>query len=151
MPEPLTHSGLASGPPRPFPWFCPNCRRKEVRRATIPYQCELDCNGQRVTVVLANLAVPRCDNCGELVFDYEADEQINRAFELQTRALSSGPGSNGTARALNGAPTEERLKASPAAERPKGLAEEVTGALPPEILAALAQKLKANGSSSKPQ
>src|SRR5882724_1819916 len=121
MPEPLTHSGLASGPPRPFPWFCPNCRRKEVRRATIPYQCELGYNGQPVTVILANLAVPRCDNCGELVFDYEADEQINRAFELQTRALANGNGSNGTAQVPNGAPTEERLNGLPADERLKGL------------------------------
>lgn len=27
-------------PARPFPWHCPKCRRKEVRRVTIPYQCE---------------------------------------------------------------------------------------------------------------
>jgi hypothetical protein len=48
--------------------------------------------------------------------------------------------------------TEERLKGLPAEERLKGLsAEEVAGALPPEVLAALARKLKANGSSSKPQ
>jgi hypothetical protein len=90
MPEPLTQSELASSPTRPFPWFCPNCRRKEVRRATIPYQSQRDYNGQPVTVVVANLTVPKCDKCGELVFDYEADEQINRAFELQTRALSNG-------------------------------------------------------------
>ena len=23
---------------QPFPWFCPRCRRKEVRPATIPYR-----------------------------------------------------------------------------------------------------------------
>ncbi len=40
----------------------------------------------------------------------------------------------------------------PAEERLKGLsAEEVAAALPPEVLAALARKLQANGSSSKPQ
>jgi hypothetical protein len=87
MPEPLACSGAASGPARPFPWFCPNCRRKEVRRATIPYQCQLPYKGQPVTVVLANLAVPKCGHCGELVFDYEADEQINQAFKAQTDAL----------------------------------------------------------------
>jgi len=49
-------------------------------------------------------------------------------------------------------PAEERLKGLPAKERLKGLsAEEVAGALPPEVLAALARKLQANGSSSKPQ
>jgi hypothetical protein len=48
--------------------------------------------------------------------------------------------------------TEERLKGLPAEERLKGLsAEEVAEALAPEVLAALARKLQANGSSSKPQ
>jgi hypothetical protein len=86
MPETLYQSE-ESGTGRPFPWFCPNCRRKEVRRATIPYQCELLYKGQPVTVTLPNLAVPKCSNCGELLFDYEADDQINQAFEAQTRAL----------------------------------------------------------------
>lgn len=63
---------------RPFPRFCPKCRRKEVRRVTTPYRCQRLQNGQRITVVLSKLSVPRCDHCGEVVFDYEAEEQINR-------------------------------------------------------------------------
>jgi hypothetical protein len=58
----------------------------------MPYQCQLLYKGQPVTVVIADLAVPKCGNCGELVFDYDADEQINRAFEAQTTALSNGNG-----------------------------------------------------------
>src|SRR5262249_48769368 len=80
-------------PARPFPWFCPRCRRKEVRRTTIPYQCERAKAGRPVTVVLTDLAVPRCDNCGELVFDYEAEEQINRALEAQAKSVHVGDGS----------------------------------------------------------
>ena len=46
---------------------------------------------------------------------------------------------------------DELLRELPAEERLKGLsAEEVAAALPPEVLAALARKLKANGSSAKP-
>jgi hypothetical protein len=96
MPEPDTHSEIAtSAASRPFPWYCPNCRRKEVRRVTIRYRCQMEHNGQPVTVVVSELAVPRCANCDELVFDYEADNQINRAFEQQIRAL--GNGANGDA------------------------------------------------------
>ena len=52
---------------------------------------------------------------------------------------------------LKGLPAEERLKGLPAKERFKGLSpEEVADALPPEVLAALARKRKANGSSSNP-
>src|SRR5687768_4711498 len=87
MPDPLSKGGGTSELARPFPWFCAKCRRKEVRRVTIPYQCQLLHKGRPVTVVLPKLAVPECGNCGELVFDYEADDQINEAFESQTRHL----------------------------------------------------------------
>jgi hypothetical protein len=57
-----------------------------------------------MTVTVPELAVPRCGNCGELVFDSCAEEQINRAVQEQTqtkerhRPLSneSGPGAGGT-------------------------------------------------------
>ncbi len=46
---------------------------------------------------------------------------------------------------------EERLKGLPAEERLKGLsADEVVKALPPDVLEALARKLKANGPSKSP-
>ncbi len=88
MSEPLTSSGPAQKPARPFPWTCPKCRRKEVRRVTMPYECQRLYNGQPITVVLENFSVPRCNNCGELIFDYEAEEQIKRAYEAQTSRLS---------------------------------------------------------------
>ena len=78
---------------RPFPWFCPNCRRQEVRRVQIPYQCQRFDNGQPVTVAVSALEVPQCGNCGELVFTYDTEEQINRAFRAQTDALRNGAGS----------------------------------------------------------
>lgn len=80
---------------RPFPWFCPNCRRQEVRRATIPYQCERLYNGRPITVVLPALDVPRCENCGELVFTYDTEEQINRAYRQQTELAHNGRDNSG--------------------------------------------------------
>src|SRR6266849_8175051 len=94
MPEPLTSPESVPTRQRPFPWFCPRCRRKEVRLATIPYQCPRLYRGQPITVVVSNLAVPRCDNCGELIFDYQAEEQINRAFQAQTKAIHDANGAN---------------------------------------------------------
>lgn len=93
MPEPSTQSVPVHTQGRPFPWFCPNCRRHEVRCVTIPYQCERLHNGQPITVVLPALSVPKCGNCGELVFTYDTEEQINRAYRAQTDALRNGPSS----------------------------------------------------------
>jgi hypothetical protein len=73
-----------------MPWCCPNCRRQEVRRATIPYQCQRFHNGLPLTVDLPALIVPRCGHCGELVFTYETEEQINVAFRAQIDAARKG-------------------------------------------------------------
>src|SRR5712692_7276493 len=92
MPKPLVQTGAARTPARPFPWFCPKCRHKEVRRTTITYQCQRLYKGRPITVALAALAVPKCGHCGELVFDYEAAEQVNEAYQAQILALGNGNG-----------------------------------------------------------
>jgi hypothetical protein len=49
----------------------------------MPYRCERKQNGCVVTVKVSDFAVPRCSNCGEIVFDYSADEQIRAALQAQ--------------------------------------------------------------------
>jgi hypothetical protein len=68
---------------KPFPWRCPKCRQLTVTRVTMPYSCKRTLGSRIVTVDVPNLAVPRCSNCGEVVFDYAADEQIRAAFRTQ--------------------------------------------------------------------
>ncbi|HTU16539.1 MAG TPA: hypothetical protein VMG10_00625 [Gemmataceae bacterium] len=68
---------------KPFPWRCPKCRQPTVTRVTVPYRGQRTQEGRVVTVEIPNLAVPRCSNCGEVVFDYSADEQIRAAFRNQ--------------------------------------------------------------------
>jgi hypothetical protein len=77
---------------RPFPWFCPRCRRQEVWRDSIAYQFQRNHLGQRVTIAVSNLAVPKCRNCGELVFDYLAEQQLNQAFSDQIHGQANGDG-----------------------------------------------------------
>jgi hypothetical protein len=77
----------ANGTPRaigrPFPWVCPRCRKKEVRLATIAYHGERLVEGQLVGVDIPDLSVPQCANCGELVFNCTADEQILHAVRAK--------------------------------------------------------------------
>jgi hypothetical protein len=49
----------------------------------MPYRCLRTLGGRVVTMEVPSLAVPRCSNCGEVVFDYAADEQIRVAFWTQ--------------------------------------------------------------------
>lgn len=83
-PEPVLSSEPDRSPGRPFPWRCPRCGRKEVSRTVISYECQRLYRGQPITLAISDLAVPKCAHCGELVFDYTAEQQINRAFQEQT-------------------------------------------------------------------
>jgi hypothetical protein len=136
MPKPLVSPEPAETQGRPFPWFCPRCRRKEVRRVTIPYQCQRRSRGQPVTVLLSRLDVPQCQNCGELVFDYVAEEQINRAFEAQTSGSSSGATDSTAAEVL------ERARQLPAQVRVR-VVRELAAQLSPDEQAELGKHLLA--------
>jgi hypothetical protein len=92
MPD-LETAKPATPPGRPFPWFCPRCRRKEVRPATIPYRCVRSRQGREYTVDIPALVVPQCGNCKEMVFNYNTEEQIANA--LQTLVEETGAGQGG--------------------------------------------------------
>lgn len=75
---------------KPFPWRCPECGKKEVRPAVVRHVSQIKHDGRLYTVEIPSLRVPRCDACGELVFDNDADEQIARALREHLGLLSSG-------------------------------------------------------------
>jgi HTH-type transcriptional regulator / antitoxin MqsA len=78
----------AVGHDRPFPWRCPECGKKEVRPATIRHTSEIKHDGRLYTLEIPRLRVPRCGECGELVFDNDADDQIARALREHLGLLS---------------------------------------------------------------
>lgn len=89
MPDQQLQPASESKSQRPFPWHCPKCRRKEVRPTILTYRCDMMHDGQLHSVTVPELTVPRCGHCGELVFNYLADEQICHALRSQLRLLAS--------------------------------------------------------------
>jgi putative zinc finger/helix-turn-helix YgiT family protein len=75
---------------KPFPWRCPECGKREVRRATIRHTSAIRHDGRLYEVEVPALRVPKCGACGELVFDNDADEQIAQALRDHLGLLSSG-------------------------------------------------------------
>jgi putative zinc finger/helix-turn-helix YgiT family protein len=73
---------------RAFPWRCPECGKREVRPATVRHTAEIRHDGRVYTVEVPRLRVPRCEACGELVFENGADEQIAAALRKQLGLLS---------------------------------------------------------------
>jgi DNA-binding transcriptional regulator YiaG len=54
----------------------------------ISYSSKQWYEGQLYTVATPQLNIPRCQDCGELLFDNWADDQIDRAFRQQVHLLT---------------------------------------------------------------
>ena len=80
LPEEQSEPVPASAHRRPFPWRCSNCKKKEVRLSTVPYTAKVKQDGRIYEIAIQALEIPRCDACGELVFNDSADEQVSAAL-----------------------------------------------------------------------
>jgi putative zinc finger/helix-turn-helix YgiT family protein len=74
---------------KPFPWRCPECGKREVRPTTVQHTSQIKHDGRLYTVEVPSLRVPKCDACGELVFDNDAADQIAKALRQQLGLLSA--------------------------------------------------------------
>jgi hypothetical protein len=72
----------------PFPWICGKCRQHAVERQTLPYSTEVQYDGRIYTVDVPEFRVPRCRNCGAMVLDDDANDQITEALRQQLGLLS---------------------------------------------------------------
>ncbi|HEV3342062.1 MAG TPA: type II TA system antitoxin MqsA family protein [Pirellulales bacterium] len=72
---------------RPFPWRCGNCGQNQVYPVATPYTTTINYDGRAYEVAVPDLELPTCANCGEVVFDNQAGDQINRALRQQLGLL----------------------------------------------------------------
>jgi DNA-binding transcriptional regulator YiaG len=54
----------------------------------MPYQSKVRFEGHVYTVDIPDLNIPRCQSCGELLFDNRADDQMDLAFRKQAYLLT---------------------------------------------------------------
>lgn len=74
---------------KPFPWKCGSCRRRSLIPAVLDYQTEIMHDGRVYPLTLPSLKVFRCELCGAIVLDDEANRQIGHALRREARLLSS--------------------------------------------------------------
>jgi len=79
--EPRSAASASQG--KAFPWACPECGKEEVWPATVSHSSQVKHDGRAYTVEVPSLRVPRCQACGELIVDNDADEQIAEALRNQ--------------------------------------------------------------------
>lgn len=73
---------------KPFPRYCPRCRKREVRPTIIAHQSQVLHDDELHTIEVPRLEVPQCGNCGEFVFDLYADDQISEALRAKLHLLT---------------------------------------------------------------
>ncbi len=74
----------------PFPWPCGKCRQQTVERAAFPYSAELQYDGRTYSVEVPELHAPRCTNCGAMILDDQANDQITDVLRRQLGLLTPG-------------------------------------------------------------
>jgi len=67
---------------------CGKCRERAVALARVSYTTPIDHDGRTYTVTLPELLVPRCQKCGTIALEEEANRQISEAFRKQAGLLA---------------------------------------------------------------
>jgi putative zinc finger/helix-turn-helix YgiT family protein len=73
---------------RQYPIRCGDCGSLAVGPAVVPYVAHKSHDGRVHTLKIRRLHVLRCTNCGELLFDLDADAQISAALRAKLELLA---------------------------------------------------------------
>jgi len=73
---------------KPFPWKCGSCLERALVPAVIDYQAEVGHDGWTYQITIPALHVFRCDRCGSIVLDDEANKKVSEALRQAAGLLS---------------------------------------------------------------
>jgi len=66
---------------KPFPWKCGECRQRAVNLVTLDtYTTELEHDGRKYPVSLADFQVAQCQRCGTMIFADVANRRLSDAL-----------------------------------------------------------------------
>lgn len=69
---------------------CPECTSDRTAMRTIPYVIDVRWGGKLYRVLVPELHIPVCEQCGAKVFTLAVDDQITAAVEQHRRQTSRG-------------------------------------------------------------
>ena len=73
---------------KPYPWKCCCCGERTINPALIDYSVTIEHDGLAYDVRVPQLAVARCETCGDIVLDDEANEHVSDVFRHQLDVLT---------------------------------------------------------------
>ncbi len=73
---------------KPFPWKCGQCHQKQVIGTTLAsYETDLDHDGRNYPLTMINFRVARCENCGNIILDDQANRELIDALRVAAGLL----------------------------------------------------------------
>ena len=76
------------GRDRPFPWFCIECREKQVFPLTTDFTISAKHDEDSYVIRISDLEIPTCRKCGERVFSGKEDDRIVAALRAAAGILT---------------------------------------------------------------
>ncbi len=73
---------------KPFPWKCRHCGQNAVTVGVVSYPVKVEYDGRVYEFQVDGLKTPRCENCGQVFPDAEANQQISKAFRFHAKLLT---------------------------------------------------------------
>jgi putative zinc finger/helix-turn-helix YgiT family protein len=72
----------------PFPWFCIECKQKEIYPQETDYTTTIKYDGAEYTIRVPDLAIPTCRHCGEQSFTVGTGDRIADAIREKVGLLT---------------------------------------------------------------
>lgn len=73
---------------KPFPWKCPECREKTVRKVSAEYVDKLEHDGREYEIKIPSLEIPCCERCGIRIMTDPVNHAISEALRKAVGLLS---------------------------------------------------------------
>lgn len=68
---------------RPYPWKCYNCGKHEMVPAIVEYSVIIPRNNNNYSILIKDLPVDKCKNCGKMLFDNRSDDLVQAELKAQ--------------------------------------------------------------------
>lgn len=73
---------------KPYPWTCGNCAQKKVEPVIGDYATQFKHDGKLYDIVLSQVEIPTCQNCGTVQTGIEIGDKVTKALREQVGILS---------------------------------------------------------------
>ena len=72
---------------KPYPWTCGNCAQKRVEPVVRDYTVDFKHDGKLHNIVLSQVEIPTCQNCGNVQTGIELGEKVTKALREKVGLL----------------------------------------------------------------